>query len=38
LRGTREEPLWTNRNVLFYKTKIDPNLLTEIAENLISDN
>jgi len=34
LRGSREEPLWTSENVLFYKTKIEPNLLIEMAENL----
>ncbi len=35
LRGSREEPLWTSENVVFYKTKIEPNLLIETAENLI---
>lgn len=34
LRGSREEPLWTSENVVFYKTKIEPNLLIETAENL----
>jgi len=36
LRGSREEPLWTSRNVVFYKTKLEPNLLIETAETLIS--
>ncbi len=35
LRGSREEPLWTSENVVFYKTKIEPKLLIETAENLI---
>jgi predicted nuclease of restriction endonuclease-like RecB superfamily len=35
LRGSREEPLWTSKNVVFYKTRIEPNLLIETAENLI---
>ncbi|HXG85950.1 MAG TPA: DUF790 family protein [Pyrinomonadaceae bacterium] len=35
LRGSREEPLWTSENVVFYKTKIEPKLLIEAAENLI---
>lgn len=34
LRGSREEPLWTSENVLFYKTKIEPRLLVEMAEKL----
>ncbi len=34
LRGSREEPLWENANVIFYKTKIEPRLLIEMAENL----
>ncbi len=34
LRGSREEPLWTSENVIFYKTKIEPNLLVETAEDL----
>ncbi len=34
LRGSREEPLWTNENVVFYKTKIIPRLLEEAAEKL----
>ena len=35
LRGSREEPLWESPNVIFYKTKIEPRLLVEIAEKLI---
>ena len=35
LRGSREEPLWTSENVIFYKTKIEPLLLIETAENLL---
>ncbi|HEX9960426.1 MAG TPA: DUF790 family protein, partial [Pyrinomonadaceae bacterium] len=34
LRGSREEPLWESENVLFYKTKIEPHVLLELAENL----
>jgi predicted nuclease of restriction endonuclease-like RecB superfamily len=34
LRGSREEPLWESENVLFYKTKIEPQLLINMAENL----
>ncbi len=37
LRGSREEQLWTSANVVFYKTKIEPNLLIETAENLVSE-
>ena len=36
LRGSREEPLWTSKNVVFYKTKIEPALLIERVENLVS--
>jgi predicted nuclease of restriction endonuclease-like RecB superfamily len=36
LRGSREEPLWKSENVVFYKTRIEPNLLIETAENLIA--
>ena len=36
LRGSREEPLWTSENVVFYKTKIDPRTLIETAEKLIA--
>lgn len=35
LRGTREEPLWENENLIFYKTKIEPRNLIETAENLL---
>ncbi|HSK73402.1 MAG TPA: DUF790 family protein [Pyrinomonadaceae bacterium] len=35
LRGSRDEPLWTSDNVIFYKTKIEPLLLIETAENLL---
>ncbi len=31
LRGTREEPLWESENVYFYKTKIEPRTLIEMA-------
>ncbi len=34
LRGSREEPLWTSENVVFYKTKIEPRSLIETAEEL----
>ncbi|HEX8733809.1 MAG TPA: DUF790 family protein [Pyrinomonadaceae bacterium] len=34
LRGSREEPLWESENVLFYKTRIEPHLLINMAENL----
>ena len=34
LRGSREEPLWENPNVIFYKTKIEPLKLIEVAEKL----
>ena len=34
LRGSREEVLWENANVIFYKTKIEPRVLIEIAEKL----
>ncbi|HVE57229.1 MAG TPA: DUF790 family protein, partial [Pyrinomonadaceae bacterium] len=37
LRGSREEPLWESEHVIFYKTKIEPLLLTETAEKLISN-
>lgn len=37
LRGSREEPLWTNPNVVFYKTKIEPRLLIETAEKLLAE-
>ena len=35
LRGSREEPLWKSENVVFYKTKIEPKILVETAENLL---
>ena len=35
LRGSREEPLWENENVLFYKTKIAPPTIIEMAEKLL---
>ncbi len=35
LRGSREEPLWTSETVIFYKTKIEPRVLIEMAENLL---
>lgn len=34
LRGSREEPLWTSANVVFYKTKLEPRSLIETAEKL----
>lgn len=34
LRGSREEPLWESEHVIFYKTKIEPLLLTETAKKL----
>ena len=36
LRGSREEVLWENENVVFYKTKIEPRVLIEIAERLLN--
>jgi hypothetical protein len=38
LRGTREEPLWENSNVIFYKTKIEPHILIETSEKIIQTN
>lgn len=38
LRGSREEVLWENENVVFYKTKIEPRKLIEIAEKLQLQN
>ncbi len=35
LRGSREEPLWTSENVVFYKTKILPRDLEETAKKLL---
>ncbi len=37
LRGSREEPLWESPHVIFYKTRIEPLLLIETAQNLTSD-
>ncbi len=34
LRGSREEPLWTSENVVFYKTKILPSDLEETAKKI----
>jgi uncharacterized protein len=34
LRGSREEPLWTSANVVFFKSKLDPRVLEEAAERL----
>lgn len=34
LRGSREEPLWESPNLIFYKTKIEPRILIEMAETL----
>jgi predicted nuclease of restriction endonuclease-like RecB superfamily len=36
LRGSREEFLRESANVILYKTKIEPLLLTEMAEKLIA--
>ena len=35
LRGSREEPFWESKNVIFYKTKIAPSLLEETAAKLV---
>jgi uncharacterized protein len=35
LRGSREEPTFESENVVFFKTKLEPLLLTETAEKLI---
>ena len=35
LRGSREEPLWESENIFFYKTKIAPLILAEMAEKLL---
>jgi predicted nuclease of restriction endonuclease-like RecB superfamily len=37
LRGSREEPLWTSDNVVFYKTRIEPRDLIEAAKNLLGE-
>jgi hypothetical protein len=34
LRGSREEPLWTSDNVVFFKSKLEPRVLEEAAEKL----
>ncbi len=34
LRGSREEPAFSSENVVFFKTKLEPILLTETAEKL----
>ncbi|MBS1792297.1 MAG: DUF790 family protein [Acidobacteria bacterium] len=36
LRGSREEPLWESPHVVFYKTRIEPSLLVETAEKLLT--
>ncbi len=36
LRGSREEPIWESENVLFYKTKIAPLELIEMAGKIIT--
>ncbi len=38
LRGSREETLWTSENIVFYKTRIEPNLLIETARNLLAEH
>ncbi|MGI8788372.1 MAG: DUF790 family protein [Pyrinomonadaceae bacterium] len=35
LRGSRDEPLWENENVVFFKSKLEPRVLEETAENLL---
>lgn len=37
LRGSRDEPLRTSPNVVFYKTKLEPRILEETAESLIAN-
>ncbi len=34
LRGSREESLWISENVVFFKSKLEPLLLVEMAEKL----
>jgi len=34
LRGSREEPLWTSENVVFFKSKLEPRVLEDAAEKL----
>jgi predicted nuclease of restriction endonuclease-like RecB superfamily len=36
LRGSREEPLWTSNNVVFFKSKLEPRVLEDAAEKLLS--
>ncbi len=35
LRGSRDEPLWTSENVVFFKSKLEPRTLEETAEKLL---
>lgn len=35
LRGSREEPTFTSENVVFFKSKLEPKILTETAGNLL---
>jgi len=35
LRGSREEALWESPNIVFYKTKLEPLALIEMAEKLV---
>jgi len=35
LRGSREEPTFSSENVIFFKSKLEPLLLTETAEKLL---
>jgi hypothetical protein len=35
LRGSREEPTFSSENVIFFKSKIEPLLLTETAQKLL---
>lgn len=37
LRGSRDEPLWTSENIIFFKSKLEPRLLIETAEKLLFD-
>lgn len=37
LRGSREEPLWTSENVVFFKSRLEPRILEEAAEKLSSE-
>ncbi len=36
LRGSREEPLWESENVVFFKSKLEPRILEETANKLLS--